>query len=308
MIDGDGIVVEPTEIWRRTGEALAFTAGCEAGLANYPTIEEASDERTIAAVPRSFQIRRTYEWFGDNGLLVRSVELSKGTLLRVSVEAITLNQIDPCFQALVECVMSGVQFDAAEVSIGLSPDPALFVTTRSVELATRVWKQTRRLGFHRNPGSLFLPMHLENRLRLEQQSVAFDAIAWFALNDCLEAFDVAQDFLERRPTADDKTIELMRRQESPLSPEIAMQKYILRRLKVLSKSFQLARVIEAEELSHYSSRAAKAIERQLADTARGLRALAPSFIYPEWMLDLRDGIPAPPPAPTLGIWDWNQPS
>ncbi|NQX33292.1 hypothetical protein [Herbiconiux sp. VKM Ac-2851] len=306
MVDEDGTVVGPTEIERRTGEALAFTAGCEAGLANYPTMVEAPDERASAAVPRSFQIRRTYEWFGDNGLLVRSVDVSKGPLLRISVESISLNQIDPCFQALVECVMNGVKFEVAEISTGFS-DSVFVVTAQSVDLATTVWKQARRLGFYQNPGSTFLPMHLDTRLRIERQPAALDAIAWLALNDCLHAFDTAQNFLDGRGSADDKTLELMRRQEVPLSDDVVIQKYIFRRLRVASRAFQLTRTMVAEKLSDYASQAATAIDWQLADSARSLRGAVPGFIYPGWMLDLRDRIPAPPPAPTLGVWDWNQP-
>jgi len=306
LIDEDGTVVEPAEIWRRTGDALAFTAGCEAGLANYPTIEEVPAERASLTVPRSFQIRRTYEWFGDNGLLVKSVEIDKGTLLRVSVEEIGLNQIDPCFQALIECAISGVQFNAAEILVSSSVDRALIVASQSVELTTEIWAQVRKFGLHRNPGSTFLPMHLENRMRAESQAMALDAIAWLALNDCLEAFDVAEDALANRSTADDKTLELIRQREASASMEIAMQKYLLRRLKIASKGFTLATKMVSKEPSPYTNRAMKAIERQLAETARNLRENTPSYIFPSWMLDLRDKIPAPPPAPTLGILDWSQ--
>ena len=308
-VEDDGNVVDLGTILRRIGDSLAFLAGCEAGLANYPLDEtEVLDVSSVGSVPLSFQILRTREWFGDNGLLVKSVDHKNGRLL-ISVEEIGLNQVDPCFQALVECLVSGVEFEEAEVwlgdrAAGEGSGPALLVSVRSTRAALETWRQVRKLRFFTNPGSTFLPMQFDNRRRAEDERLAFDAVAWLALNDCLHAYDVAFDALQGLETADDRSLARMRQAEAPTSREVQVQKYLLRRLKVARAGLAHTHPLLGAQPTSYAVRAKEAVERQLSSAARALRVANSTFSYPDWLLELRDSSTPPAPAPTLGLMEW----
>lgn len=302
LLDIDGSVVELGEVQARIAEALAFHAGCEIALSNYHPGFEDQTPNEASPTPRAYQLIRARDWFGDNGLLIRSIDIKNSSLV-ARVESLTVNQLDPCFQAIVLSKLTGVRFQRAGVHREAESTPAVVVNMASISLAEVVWKRVR--GFAtKNPACTFLPMNFENRKRAEGARSAADAIAWLALNDGIEAFDVAWDLLEGRPGPNEGALDRLHAKHEPSSLDLDVHKYLLQRLKATMLSFKLTTTLDPVSFSRRMSPVVSALDLQITMVARDLRGSLRSPENPDSLLMLRSEIKRPAPAPTLGIWDW----
>lgn len=171
--------------------AYAFVAGAECAFrcsrTEMPGLARLLDSEDPPDGLQSNDSRRAMDHFGTNGLNVRRWSYDK-RLLVVDLDVLSLNSVDPCFQAAVGAshVLSGaegilVTLDEGEIT-------AMNLPRKALDANFQVWQKALNL-FSVMPISTFLPLNAAARIAVESQGRAAEAIAWFALDDVLRAFD-----------------------------------------------------------------------------------------------------------------------
>jgi hypothetical protein len=177
-----------TDMYARS---YAFMVGCELGLSL--AVAESNELASRLASGKmsgdswAFSRQQATRLLATNGLHVRRWRLD-GSTVKVWLDQLTLDSLNPCLQALIVFSMQKSRVERFEVWLPDTEAPTIEVSYKSMHLNAHVWVVARSY-FDEMPVGVFLPAHLDLRLAFESPKAAVEAVAYLLLNDMVHAFD-----------------------------------------------------------------------------------------------------------------------
>lgn len=170
--------------------ADTFTRGCEAGFTAAWALRFLDDTPTLPAPDDAGRMpswRRVRAYFGTNNLRLLDAQLNtRDAALRV--ERLARNDLNPCFQALVLASRLMPEISTFSVSTPESDGPLVVVSAEAIDAAMPIWELAVS-SLDRMPLSVFLPVNLNARLKLEDSRTATRSVAWIAVDDAVGTVD-----------------------------------------------------------------------------------------------------------------------
>ena len=185
----DGIDVARDDVARAAMRSDSFARGCDAAITYFEGIDVVPT-RTAANptdIGRVSAWRRAAAHFGSNGLRLRDANFNAATV-EVYIEEISINDVDPCFQAIATCRGLLPLVERYEVYVAGSSEPVISVTAEALDRTLPIRDQALE-WFTLMPRATFLPAHLDARSIVEDPSTAARSVAWFATTDLLDIVD-----------------------------------------------------------------------------------------------------------------------
>jgi hypothetical protein len=131
--------------------------------------------------------RRAEAFFGTNGLRVTQSAFNS-KVAKITCTELSLENINPCFQALVCCRSLLPYVRRFEIFEQGKKEAVLSVTAEGLERSQPVWEKAMN-WFSSMPLSTFLPANLNARSSSENLTQAVRSVAWIAVDDLLDAID-----------------------------------------------------------------------------------------------------------------------
>jgi hypothetical protein len=187
VVDGDDVARD--DVARAAMLSDSFARGCDAAIAVFEGIGvvPSKDAARPTDIGRVSAWQRAAAHFGSNGLVLRDARFNS-TVAEVHIEKLTINGVDPCFQAIATCRGLLPHVERYEIYVMGSAEPVISVTAEALDRTLPVRDQARE-WFTLMPRSTFLPAYLDARGVAEDPSTACRSIAWLAATDLLDAID-----------------------------------------------------------------------------------------------------------------------
>ncbi|MCD5349883.1 hypothetical protein [Kineosporia mesophila] len=189
VIDDDAIPV--ARVVLAAAWADSFARGCDAGVVCF----KAASLELKLSLPSPDERGRMPAWrraealFGTNGLHVTSLDLN-ARVATVSLHEFFMENINPCFQALVNVNALLPSIEQFKVTVAGDPDFGFTVAAVALRATHEVWSYAVNT-FSAMPFSTFLPANLDARGRVEKPLAAARSIAWIAIDDVLDALEAS---------------------------------------------------------------------------------------------------------------------
>ena len=135
---------------------------------------------------RAINTLRAIDHFGTNGLAVRNWFID-GDTLSVLLEELSVQSINPCFQAVMWTSRHLTNVNRFIVKLHGRTRPVMDLGRQPLDACWVVWREAVK-HFSSMPQSTFLPANTWARLAVELPDRAMQAVAWLALNDARHAY------------------------------------------------------------------------------------------------------------------------
>lgn len=181
--------VHPSAVHIAAVKADSFSRGGQAAIACYRalSIKPRMGGPVASDSGRSAAWLRAEAHFGTNGLQVIRTNFNS-KVAKITIRHLRIDQINPCFQALVCCqvLVPGVQ--RFEIYSDGDSDALFSVSADALKRTHPIWERAVD-KFSSLPLSTFLPANLDARNKMEDPSKAVRSVSWIALDDLLDAVD-----------------------------------------------------------------------------------------------------------------------
>lgn len=196
---GEALIVGDTRITRddlarESNVAYSIVCGCELGfvaaLSDTSNIGRALDRR-MSTHPTVYDQKSAKNFFGANGLRI-ILWLETDGVLKVVVEALDLQRVNPCIQACLWTLRILRGTTSISVFVQGSPRVAIELDRSALDVIFPLWLAGQR-WFTALPVSVFIPALVALRVPTETEEEAIKAGIWFALNDAVHAYEAAHE-------------------------------------------------------------------------------------------------------------------
>lgn len=183
----DAVTASQLEAATSLGYSLMIGAECGWACARAKSLELAQemDADDPPGGSRTLNLDAALVRFGTNRLHVLDATW-EGTVVAVELDELNEQQINPCFQAIIESI-AWVSPETFEIRVPGADDPVVRLSYDTVAGVRELWGIALR-HFRAMPLSLFLPLNLEARLAVEDVEAATAAAAWLSLDDAVMAY------------------------------------------------------------------------------------------------------------------------